>query len=85
MNIHDHIKQLLSEGEIVYSFALGRVGQIIAIENDSILPVHVARYRPGQRGRLGHIGVTTFLSGDKVALATREDAGGKKVWAVVNI
>lgn len=86
--IHDEIKRLLDNGEIVYSFAAGRVGQIMSVDNHpSGFAIEVCpkgrTYNTITRHRHIH-GATTFIVGDPVELQKKQDADGKPVWAVVN-
>lgn len=88
MNIHEDIKKLLNDGKIVYSFALGRVGQIIDVHpHPSGFVVEVCpkgrTWNPVTRHNHQH-GVTTFLIGDPVELHKKEDAAGKEIWVVQN-
>lgn len=78
MNIHQQIKVHLDQGDIVYSFALGRVGQIIAVDDHPFAPVTI---KPNYKN---YTCATTFTVGDKVKLVEKEDAEGKPIWAVVN-
>lgn len=90
MNIHQQIADLLEKGAVVYSNAAGRVGEILAVEDNELMyqvvicprsrlsSYHAAHHKYCENG--GH-GVTTFLKGDKVKLV-QVDAD---VWQVVNV
>lgn len=85
--MHDEIKALLDKGEIVYSFALGRVGQIMSVDNHpSGFQVEICPKRVNDRvSRHRHThGATTFVIGDPVELVKKHDITGRPIWAVVN-
>lgn len=89
MTIHDELREHLAAGGVAYSFAAGRVGEIMrvsAAEND-IAPVEVCPksrtwYTPP--GHNHQHGATTFLVGDAVELQERKDADDHKILIVVN-
>lgn len=88
MTIHDEIKALLDRGEIVYSFALGRVGQIMSVDNHpSGFVIEICpksrTHNDITRHRHPH-GATTFVVGDDVELQKKQDASGRDIWAVIN-
>lgn len=87
MNIHEEIKELLVSGKIVYSFAVGRVGQIMHYTDHPVAPIEICpRNRPhdNKKGHRHQHGATTFLSGDPVQLQRRFDYADQAIWVVVN-
>ena len=77
MSIHTDIKKLLAEGHAVYSHALGRVGRIMTVgdETKNPLPVvichHSRTWSTPRRHRHIH-SVTRFDRGDGVKLEWSE-------------
>lgn len=76
MNVHEQIKAKLDAGCIVYSFALGRIGEITSVDDNAVAPVNIKGKRQN--------GCTTFLTGDPVHLEQRQDIEHKEIWIVVN-
>jgi len=60
-NINERVKELIDNGESVYSKALGRMGRIIGVNLNSLFPIQI-------KSKRGQICVTTFNSGDKVRI-----------------
>lgn len=89
MTIHDELRQHLAAGNVAYSFALGRVGEIMSVSDspNDIVPVEVCPKSRTWKTPAGHNhthGATTFLAGDEVELQERQDADGRKILIVVN-
>lgn len=88
MDIHDELRKHLAEGGVAYSFALGRVGEIMSVaEPGDIVPVEVCPKSRTWKTPAGHNhthGATSFAVGDAVAIQQRQDADGKLILIVVN-
>lgn len=87
MNMHDELRQHLAAGGVAYSFAWGRVGEIMSVDNNPLAPVEVCPKSRTWYTPPGHNhthGATTFLAGDAVELQERQDADGRKILIVVN-
>lgn len=79
-NIHQQIKELIESGALVYSFALGRVGQIISVDD------HPSGYVVNIHNRVARFsGATRFDEGDPVKLVQVEpDRNGRQIYKVIN-
>lgn len=90
MDIHSELRKHLAEGGVAYSFALGRVGEIMSVSNggvNDLVPVEVCPKSRTWKTPSGHNhthGATSFAVGDAVAIQERQDADGRKILIVVN-